>query len=114
MYIHIIDVLKKMDWNAKSLTEYTVRKLVLISLKAPLKSFPSRRPIPEIINIGVVKYTWVQLFAGIDFFTIFCDAWSLKLQLLITNDQLIRLQRWICLKQFFYDVLKLPVWRGCV
>lgn len=68
MYIHIIDVLKKLDWNAKSLTEYTVRKFVLISLKAPLKSFPSRRPIPEIINIGVVKYTWVQLIAGIDFF----------------------------------------------
>lgn len=56
MYIYIIDVLKKMDWNVKFFIEYIVRKFVLILLKVLLKFFFLRRFIFEIINIGVVKY----------------------------------------------------------
>lgn len=56
MYIYIIDVLKKLDWNVKFFIEYIVRKLVLILLKVLLKFFFLRRFIFEIINIGVVKY----------------------------------------------------------
>lgn len=56
MYIYIIDVLKKLDWNVKFFIEYIVRKFVLILLKVLLKFFFLRRFIFEIINIGVVKY----------------------------------------------------------
>lgn len=56
MYIYIIDVLKKMDWNVKFFIEYIVRKFVLILFKVLLKFFFLRRFIFEIINIGVVKY----------------------------------------------------------
>lgn len=56
MYMYIIDVLKKMDWNVKFFIEYIVRKFVLILLKVLLKFFFLRRFIFEIINIGVVKY----------------------------------------------------------
>lgn len=56
MYIYIIDVLKKLDWNVKFFIEYIVRKFVLILFKVLLKFFFLRRFIFEIINIGVVKY----------------------------------------------------------